>query len=229
MKCHKDEGSMTQRYLYFISGSPPCWTVMLALEVKGLAYRQKRLDNAKREQKSPEFLKINPRGQVPVLTQGDLIVCETLAILSYLDATYPAPPLFGETPEETARIWQAICECDGNLREPIGDISRPLFRGKGQEFAEQITEAAAIVRNELTLLEARLLSQSWLAGETLSAADLITFPVLMQLSRASAREEAAPLGLAIHPLSEHFPNLDEWRKRVEALQGFHNAYPPHWK
>lgn len=220
---------MTPRELYFISGSPPCWTVMLALEVKGIDYRQRRLDNAKREQKSAEFLKVNPRGQVPVLTDGDLTVCETLAVLTYLDATNPDPPLFGRTPTETARIWQAISECDGNLREPIGNISRPLFRGKGPEFAGQITEAAATVRDELSLLEARVSSDPWLAGENLSAADLTLYPVLMQLCRAAASEQAASLDLAIHPLGEHFPNLDGWAKRVETLQGYDNAYPPHWK
>ena len=45
---------MTDRALYFISGSPPCWSAMLALEVKGLSYTPQRLDNQKREQKSPE-------------------------------------------------------------------------------------------------------------------------------------------------------------------------------
>ncbi len=220
---------MTQCDLYFISGSPPCWSVMLAMEAKGLDYTPKRLDNAKREQKSSEFLKINPRGQVPVLTNGSVIVCETLAILSYLDAIRPDPPLFGSTPEETARIWQVICECDGALRDPVGDISRPLFRGKGEEFAEQISNAAALVREELALLDSRVSSQLWLAGEELSAADLIVFPVVMQLCRAAAREEAIPLELGVYPLSEYFPNLDAWSKRIEALDGFNNAYPPHWK
>ncbi|MDA1311407.1 MAG: glutathione S-transferase family protein [Proteobacteria bacterium] len=220
---------MTQRELYFISGSPPCWTVMLALEVKGLAYRQRRLDNAKREQKSPEFLKVSPRGQVPVLTHGDVTVREALAILSYLDATDLEPPLFGKGPKETARVWQVICECDGNLREPVGDISRPLFRGKAQEFAEPITKAAKVVRDELGLVETRLSSTPWLAGEALSAADLTLYPVLMQLSRAVAREEAASLELALHPIAEYFPQLGAWSKRIETLPGYHNAYPPHWK
>ena len=220
---------MTHCDLHFISGSPPCWTVMLALEVKGLGYRQKRLDNAKREQKSPEFLKINPRGQVPVLTNGSVTVCETLAVLSYIDAIRPDPPLFGASPEETACVWQVICECDGNLRGPVGDISRPLFRGKADEFEEQISKAAGHVREELVLLDKRVSSQPWLAGEKQSAADLIVFPVVMQLCRAAAREEAVPLELSVYPLSKYFPNLDAWSKRIEALDGFDNAYPPHWK
>lgn len=220
---------MTQPELYFISGSPPCWSVMLALEVKGVAYEARRLDNAKREQKSADYLKINPRGQVPVLIDSGTTVCETLAVLSYLDAAYPEPPLFGSAPEETADIWQAICECDGNLRDTVQEISRPLFRGKGKAFAEQVTDAAAKVRDELGLLEAGLSKTPWVAGDTLSAADLVVYPVVMQLLRAAAREGEADLELAIHPAREHFPNVDGWCREMEKLSGYENAYPPHWK
>ena len=220
---------MTPPELYFISGSPPCWTVMLALEVKGLTYSQHRLDNAKREQKSPEFLAVNPRGQVPVLRHGEVTVCETLAMLAYLDAVQPTPPLFGTQAAETARVWQAICECDANLRKPVGEISRPLFRGKAREAAEGITKAAGVVRDELALLESRLASTPWLASETLSAADLTLYPVVMQLSRAVAREDADPLDLALHPVGLHFPKLAAWGERIAALPGHDNAYPPHWK
>jgi glutathione S-transferase len=79
---------MTERELYIISGSPPCWTVMLALEIKGLSYEQRRLDNAKREQKSAAYLAINPRGQVPTLIDGDVNVSETLAVLAYLERSH---------------------------------------------------------------------------------------------------------------------------------------------
>ena len=129
---------------------------------------------------------------------------------------------------ETARVWQVICECDGNLRSPIGDISRPLFRAKETEFAEQITNAAATVRKELALLEMRLSASPWLAGATLSAADLVTFPVLMQLERAVSRDEARPMNLDLYPFDTYFPNIAAWRARIEALDGFQNAYPPHW-
>jgi glutathione S-transferase len=220
---------MAQRDLYFISGSPPCWTVMLALEVKGLAYNQKRLSNSGGEQKSAEFLAVNPRGHVPALIDGDVTVCQTLAILAYLDSLTPAPPLFGTEPWETARIWQSICDNDNHLRKPVNDLARPLFRGKAQEAAPQITATAAIVRDELVPLETRLTTGSWLAGDRLSAADLIAYPILMQLCRAAAREDATPLGLALYPFSAYFPSLDGWCRRMESLEGFENAYPPHWK
>jgi glutathione S-transferase len=220
---------MTGRDLYFISGSPPCWSVMLALEVKRLDFHPHRLDNSKSEQKSPEYLKINPRGQVPVFVEDGTTVSETLAILAYLDAAYPEPQLFGTGPLETARVWQIVCECDGNLRKPVGEISRPLFRGKAQEFAGAIADAGSKVRAELSALDSGLSSTPWLAGAALSAADLVVYPVIMQLMRATGREEAKPLELGLHPLKEHFSNLAVWAERVEALRGYDNAYPPHWK
>lgn len=220
---------MSKRELYFISGSPPCWTVMLALEVKGWAYSPRRLDNAKSEQKKRDFLTVNPRGQVPVLVDNDITVCETTAILSYLDAATPAPPLFGNTPSETARIWQTVSECNEYLRGAIGNISRPLFRGKGMEFKDQIADAAVKVRDELAPLEALLSSASWIAGDRLSAADLVLYPMVMQLMRAAGREEAAAHSLSVYPLAQHFPNFGAWCERIETLPGYDDAYPPHWK
>ena len=220
---------MTVREIYFISGSPPCWTVMLAMGVKGLDYTPRRLDNAKREQKSPDFLAINPRGNVPVLTDGDVVVCQTLAVLAYIDATAPAPPLFGASAIETARIWQAIGDCDSHLRDRVGNISRALFRGKAADVAEEITGAMPAVRDEVARLDTVLSTQVYLAGDALSAADLIVYPVVQQLLRAVAREDARPLDLGVYPLRDHYAHLDAWAQRIEALPGYDDAYPPHWK
>lgn len=220
---------MTTREIFFISGSPPCWSVMLAMAVKGLDYLPRRLDNAKREQKAPAFLAINPRGNVPVLTDGDTVVCETLAILAYLEASVPSPPLFGATPQETAKIWQAISDCDGNLRDRIGNLSRPMFRGKAAAAAEEIGGAIPAVRDEIARLEEILSNSAWIAGDSLSAADLMIFPLVMQLMRAAGREDAVPLNLRVYPLEEFYPNVASWVRRIEQLPGYDGAYPPHWK
>ena len=52
---------------------------------------------------------------------------------------------------------------------------------------------------------------------------------MMQLERAAAREEEAELELAIYPFGENFANIDVWRREIEKLPGYQNAYPPHWK
>lgn len=220
---------MTNREIYFISGSPPCWSVMLAMAVKGLDYHPRRLDNAKREQKGAAFLAVNPRGNVPVLTDGDVTVCETLAILAYLEATASSPPLFGASPRETARIWQTISDCDSHLRGRVNDISRPLFRGKAADVADDVTGAMPTLRDELGRLENNLSDAAWLAGDNLSAADLMVYPVVMQLMRAAGRDDAAPLNLEVYPLGDFYPNLGAWARRIEEIPGYNSAYPPHWK
>ena len=88
--------------LYWISGSPYAWRVMLALEVKQVPYVSRLLDSSKGDLKTGEFLRLNPRGQVPVLTHGDYVLTESLAILAYLDREFPTPPLFGARAYETA-------------------------------------------------------------------------------------------------------------------------------
>ena len=111
----------------------------------------------------------------------------------------------------------------------MGDISRPIFRGKTGEFEDQITSAAETVRSELTILDERLAAADWLTGNNLSAADLVAFPVIMQLLRALENDDAANLNLSIHPLIEFFGHLARWVDQVRCLDGFANAYPPHWK
>ena len=82
--------------LYWGSGSPFAWRVMLALEVKKLPYESKLMEFSKGEHKTPAYLQLNPRGKVPTLKDGDFAVYESIAIMAYLDRKYPDPPLFGK-------------------------------------------------------------------------------------------------------------------------------------
>ncbi len=214
---------------YFISGSPPCWSVMLALAAKGLSYEPRRLDNAKREQKSAAFLAVNPRGNVPVLVDGEVTVRETNAILAYLEAAYPDPPLFGSDPAQVAAIWQIVCEAGDRLRTPVGNVSRPIFRGRAAENAEDIRTAIQPVYQELAVLERALGEQPYLCGPALTAADIAVYPALMQLMRCATRDDAAALDLKVALLESYYPKLSVWVALIEALPGYDSAYPPHWR
>src|SRR5262245_50066005 len=66
--------------IFWLSGSPYAWRGLLALEVKQLKYTSRLLDASKGEVKAPEYLKLNPRGTVPTLKDGEVIVRESLAI-----------------------------------------------------------------------------------------------------------------------------------------------------
>ena len=70
----------------------------IALHEKGLAYDRVTLDLAKKDQKRPEFLKLNPYGKVPVINDAGKILFESCIINEYLDEKYPNPPLMPKDP-----------------------------------------------------------------------------------------------------------------------------------
>src|SRR6187200_2928173 len=96
--------------LYWGSGSPYSWRVQLALEYKRVEYVSHELQFSKQEHKSLQMLRMNPRGRVPVLKDGDFIVFESLACLCYLERKHSEPPIFGRTAEEAATVMRVICE-----------------------------------------------------------------------------------------------------------------------
>jgi glutathione S-transferase len=218
--------------IYLISGSPYAWSVMLAMEVKGLAYEPRVLNRTRDEHKAPEFLAINPRGLVPVLKDGDLVICEATAILAYLDKKHPEPPLFGVTAEDTGEIWQLISEIDGYIRGPVADgISGPIFRGKAKspDGADAVRAARGSAHEALGWVENKLSGGLYLTGDGISAADIVLLPVMQALVRSAGKEEAPALDLGILPIQQTYPNIAAWLARIEALPGYDNSYPPHWR
>ncbi|MEX0805321.1 MAG: glutathione S-transferase family protein [Candidatus Binatia bacterium] len=215
--------------LYWGSGSPFAWRVMLTLEVKGLEYESKLLEFSRGDHKAADFLKLNPRGKVPVLKDGGFMLNESLAIMAYLDCKHPDPPLFGTSPQETGLIWRAISETESYLIDAGNKLIRPIFFGKGLEKTDEIQEAARSIRQELKHIDAELADSTWLVGEQISAADICLFPLVQIISRAAGKDAAKPLNLELLPMAENFPKVTAWVKRIEALPGYERTYPPHWR
>jgi glutathione S-transferase len=215
--------------LYWGSGSPFAWRVMLTLELKGLTYESKLLEFSKGDHKAPAYLRLNPRGKVPTLKDGDFVLNESLAIMSYLDRKYPEPPLCGKTPEQTGLIWRALVECESYSVTAADKVVRPIFFGRGLDKVEEIQEAAQTVRRELETINERLARSPWLVGDTVSAADIGVFPLVQLLVRAASKEAAQPLKLGLLPLAQTFPNVASWVQRIESLPNYQRTYPPHWR
>jgi glutathione S-transferase len=215
--------------LFWGSGSPFAWRVMLTLEIKKLAYESKLLEFSKGEHKTPAYLKLNPRGKVPTLKDGNFVLYESIAIMAYLDRKYPDPPLFGKTPEEAGLIWRVISECESYLVGEGNKVVRPMFFGKGLDRVDEIQQAAQAIRQELQSIDARLAPSSWLVGEQVSAADITVFPLVQLLLRAASKEVAQPFNLGLLPLSETYPSIARWVQRIEALPNYQRTYPPHWR
>jgi glutathione S-transferase len=215
--------------VYWGSGSPFAWQVLLTLEVKRLEYVSHQIQFSKNEHKTPGFLQLNPRGKVPVLKYGDFVVYESLAIMKYLDDKHRQPSLFGETPEQSARIMMSVCECNSYIEQPTAHVVGPIFFGGATEQRDAIVTAANALREEYALLNARLSAHQWLVGATVTAADIVLYPQVAILQRALAKEQAAALGLKLAPFSDSYPAITQWMRNVESLPGYERTYPPHWR
>jgi glutathione S-transferase len=221
---------MSELELFWGSGSQPAWSVMLALEVKRVPYTSRLLSFSAGEHKSPEFLRLNPRHKVPVIRDGEFVLNESIAIVAYLDRKFVEPPLFGRNPEETGLVWRAISEFQSYVLPPLLEqVVRPIYAGKVEEAREQIEEHMGGIHNELQKYDVTLATRPWLVGNALSAADLVIFPFFMSLMRAATRPAANALKLDILPLSRVYPHLAAWVTRIEALPGYDNTFPPHWR
>jgi glutathione S-transferase len=215
--------------LYWGSGSPYAWRVLLALEFKHLPYTSHVLQFSKQEHKSPQMLALNPRGRVPVLKDGDYVVFESLAVLYYLDLKYPDPPIFGRTPEEAGVIMRVICEFQAYAERQVTSIVSTMFGFAPSGPAPDLTEAMHVIASEARTIEGRLSKSDWIVGESFSAADMVFFPSIQLLRRALNRPAARDLSSRFLPIETNYPALGRWIARVEALPGYERTYPPHWR
>jgi glutathione S-transferase len=215
--------------IHWGSGSPYSWRVLLALEYKRLAYDSRLLQFSKQEHKSPQLLRMNPRGRVPVLKDGDYVVFESLACLLYLDRKYPEHPLFGTSAEEAGTIMRVVCEYQAYAEQYVTQIVSAVFLDQLDQQAEEVTKAMHIVGGEARTIEGRLSKSDWLVGEQPSAADLTVFPGIMLLRRAMEKREAGDLRSRFLPMDSTYPAIARWIERMERMPGYERTYPPHWR
>jgi glutathione S-transferase len=215
--------------VFWGSGSPFAWRVLLALEFKKLPYVSHLLQFSKQEHKSPQMLALNPRGRVPVIRDGDYVCFESLAILYYLDLKYPTPGMFGGSPEEAGTIMRVICEYQAYIEPHVTKISRAVFFEKADLSADEITAAMQVVASEARTIEGRLSKSEWIVGDSYSAADMVLFPGVQLLLRALQKPRARELSSRFMPVEVNYPALGRWLARVAATPGYERTYPPHWR
>jgi len=214
--------------VYWSSGSPFCWRVLLALELKGLSYSSHLLHVDFQEHKAPQMLAMNPRGRLPVLRDNDYVVFESVAVLYYLDRKYPDPPIFGRSAEEGGVILRVIDEFQTYTEAELMRIIYSLRNGKGAALGERITQAMHTVAGEARTIEGRLSKGDWIVGDAVTAADLAIYPCIRVLQHLLLRPEAQELSARFLPAEIQYPALARWMKRVEALPGFSKTWPPDW-
>lgn len=201
---------MKDRLLIWGSGSAPCWRVMAALEEKGLEYTSEKIDFSSKGHKTPEVLKLNPRGQVPVFKDGDVLVNESLAAIQYLEEAYPEPCLM--TKEGSSKVLQRLHESP-NAAQAL----RAVFIAKRNNASqEELDSKVSDLKKELGYWESYLGSNKYIAGSQFSLADIAVGPWLLFATRLGAK-------------FKEFPALAKYVALLKERPSFQKSWPPHWK
>ncbi|XP_013390633.2 glutathione S-transferase A-like, partial [Lingula anatina] len=110
--------------LYWGSGSPPCWRLMIVLEEKGLSDCEKKIISfSEKGHKSDEVLKLNPRGQVPTFRCGNLVINESNASCLFLEDTYKSgTQLIPSEPARKANVLQRMFEVPSFTKKAMEDL-----------------------------------------------------------------------------------------------------------
>ena len=136
----------------------------------GTAYEAMPVDFASAEHKSPAYLKINPAGQGPALSDGDFCLAESLAICSYV-IDKAGSDLGGRTPQERARAWHWSLWTLLNAQPPLGTLASPVFTNKPLS-AEVEAKAKSDAARHLAVLEGHLATSPYVAGDAFTVGDV---------------------------------------------------------
>lgn len=156
---------------------------------------------------SPDFLKVNPQGQIPAMQDGDLILTESLAIALYLARRYGGG-LGPQDDAETALMEQWALFAATAVEGPALEI----MMAPGGEMGEAtINVAAEKLRRPLARLNTHLSGRDWLVGNRFTVADINTAECLRY-----AQGHAS--------LIAEFPEVDRWLKSAQSRPAFQKMW-----
>ena len=175
---------------------------------KGIDLSSKEVSIPKREQKAPEYVAKNPRGQTPILELDDgTVIAESVAIMRYLEAEHPDPPLFGTTAREIAEIEMWNRRVEMILMPAIAAVwvhTHPFtaaLPGRNVEWGESNRPRVA---EGIRFFDGSLEGREYLAGSAFSAADILLLTTV---------DFAKFIGLE---MPSECANLLRWHERVSA-------------
>ena len=199
--------------------------VIWLLEELGVAYEIKRYQRDPKTMLAPKsLLKVHPLGKSPVITDGDLTIAESGAIIEYLidryDVESKLAPAAGTPTRLRYTYWLHFAE--GSAMSPllmklvfnhIEKAPMPFFAKPIARAISKKTKASFIdpqIKAHLDYVESELEKSTWLAGGRLTGADIqMSFPL----------EAAAARG----GLDESYPKIMAYLKRIHARAGYKRA------
>jgi glutathione S-transferase len=153
--------------------------VLITFAEKQIAHELVVVDMAARQHRQQPYLSLNPYGRVPTLQEDDFILFESIAILNYLEATRPTPPLVPADARGRALVDMHMKLCDLQLTRYAGTIIFPKrFLPKERWYNVAMAEAKAEIEKHLAILDNHLAHKTYLVAEQFSVADVCYMPFL---------------------------------------------------
>ena len=176
---------------------------MIALEEAGAAYETHKIDFADETQKSPDYLRVNPKARVPALVTADGVVTETPAILAYVAQSFPAA---GIAPVDDPYRFAKVQEFNSFVCSTLHVAHAHRMRGyrwadDPAAIAEMQRKAPEAVAENFSLVENDMLAGPWVMGDDYTVCDGYLFTV----SRWMEDDKVDP---------DRFPKVKAHRVRV---------------
>ena len=190
-------------YTAAVSGN--AYKVRILLALLNVPHDKVMLDLAKREHKTPEFLRLNPRGEVPVIEDAGAVIWDSGACLVYLARRYGGEQWLPTAPAQLAEVMQWMSLAASEIQFGLQYARRGLLQGRWT--AGTLEQGHAIARVALTAIEQRLERHEWLALDHPTIADIACFPYV-----ESAPEAGIPL--------DAYPHVKAWLSRCVGLPGW---------
>jgi glutathione S-transferase len=190
------------------------WAVRMACEEKGVKY-----DLKPDRPHSPAVGAIHPFGKIPVMRHGDLELCESKAIVSYIDRVFDGPKVIPDDPKLAAKVeqWVSMGNVEFDkvmIRQYVVGYVFPKEAGKPDMAA--IGRAAEAMKKQVDVLDSAVAKTGHLVGDQLTFADINILPMLFYVNRF---EEGKALFAAA-------PNLTAYMERHFARASFQASKPP---
>ena len=195
--------------LYDAARAPNPRRVRIFLAEKGITVPAEQIDLGAMQHKSSAFAAINPLQRVPALVLDDgTVITESMAICRYFEALQPEPALFGRDGREAAMIEMWNRRLELSLYFPVSQVFRHLHPAMKALEVPQVADWGEAnkprVQDFLALLDRELGDHAFVAGETLSVADITG---LVTIDFMKPAKLTVPSDLA---------NLRRWHEQMSA-------------
>lgn len=155
-----------------------CWKVLIALYENDTPFEPVLVDLGDPAFRTA-FLRISPRGKMPVLEDDGRIVLETSVIIEYLDGRYPGPVrLIPEDFDAALACRTADRLYDLYVQGPLEKVVFDTFRPDGAHDAHGVADAFSQLNDVYAQLDRELAGRTWAIGDAFSMADCAAFPAL---------------------------------------------------